>query len=396
MRITIVSNYLFPETGAAANRITQMAKCLGQHHDVTVLAPLPNYPTGRIFKEYKGKFFWREQLEGFKARRYWAYNTISKSPIKRLVSMVSFGFTMLFEIRNWLRRPPEIVIVQNSPLLVSCFAIFYLKLFTKAKIVLNVSDLWPLSALELGAIQKGTFYSFLERLERYNYKNSKLILGQSQEIIHYVKNKVPDKKYFLYRNIPVIHQKNVVRNRYSDKRHLKLVYAGLLGVAQGVFEICRHVDFKELKVEFHIYGKGNELEQIENYIKENPDNNIHYQGSFDAQKIREKLRIYDFAIVPLKNRIYGAVPSKIFELTLLHVPMLFCGGGEGAEIVEKEGIGLISEPGNFEQLADNIIKGRELTEDEYEKIVNKCAMLAREKYNFQEQIKRLHKTLKEL
>ena len=167
---------------------------------------------------------------------------------------------------------------------------------------MNVSDLWPLSALELGAIQKGALYSFMERLELYNYRSSKLILGQSQEIIHYVKTKVPDKKYFLYRNIPVILQKSVVRNRFSDRTPLKLVYAGLLGLAQGVFEICQHVNFKELKVEFHIYGKGNELEQIENYIKTNPDSNVHfYHGSFDAQTIREKLRTYDFAIVPIKK-----------------------------------------------------------------------------------------------
>ena len=395
MRITIVSNYLFPEIGAAANRITQMAKALGRQHDVTVLAPLPNYPTGSIYEAYKGRFFLREQQEGFKARRYWTYNTISMSPIKRLVSMVSFGFTILFEMRNWLRRPPDIVIVQNSPLLVSCFAIFYLKLFTKAKIVLNVSDLWPLSALELGAIQKGAFYSFLERLERYNYKSSKLILGQSEEIISYVKTKVPDRKFFLYRNIPIITQKCVVRNRYSDKTRLKLVYAGLLGVAQGVFEICQHVNFKELKVEFHIYGKGNELEQIKNYIKTNPDSNVHYKDSYDAQTIRKMLRTYDFAIVPLKSRIYGAVPSKIFELTLLQVPILFCGGGEGAGIVENEGIGLISDPGNFEQLTDNIIKARQLSKNEYEKIVNSCTKLAREKYDFQEQVNRLHKILNE-
>ena len=223
-----------------------------------------------------------------------------------------------------------------------------------------------------------------------------MILGQSQEIIHYVKNKEPDKKYFLYRNIPVIDQKHKVRNRYRDKTPMRLVYAGLLGVAQGVFEICQHLNFKELKVELHVYGKGNELEQIKNYIKTNADCNIQYQGSFDAQTIRKKLKTYDFAIVPLKNRIYGAVPSKIFELILLQVPILFCGGGEGAEIVEKEGIGLISEPGNFEQLTDNIIKARELSEDEYKKILYRCAELASEKYDFHEQIKRLNITLNEL
>ncbi len=65
-------------------------------------------------------------------------------------------------------------------------------------------------------------------------------------------------------------------------------------------------------------------------------------------------------------------------------------------IVEKEGIGLISDPGNFEQLADNIIKARELSENEYEKIVYKCTMLAGEKYDFHVQIKKLLKTLNKL
>ena len=49
MRITIISNYLFPETGAAANRITLMAKVLGQQHDVTVLAPLPRLSNRKYF-----------------------------------------------------------------------------------------------------------------------------------------------------------------------------------------------------------------------------------------------------------------------------------------------------------------------------------------------------------
>jgi hypothetical protein len=57
MKITIRSNYLFPETGAAANRMTQIGKVLDSHHEVTVLAPLPNYPAGSIFKEYTEKFF---------------------------------------------------------------------------------------------------------------------------------------------------------------------------------------------------------------------------------------------------------------------------------------------------------------------------------------------------
>lgn len=394
MKITIVSNYLFPETGAAANRITLMAKALSVHHEVTVLAPLPNYPTGSIFKGYKGRFFMKESLEGFTARRYWTYNTISKSPMKRFLAMISFAFSMLFEIWYWLRHPPEMMIVQNSPLLVSSCAIFYGRLFTKAKIVLNVSDLWPLSALELGAMKKGTFYSLLERLELYNYRKSGLILGQSQEIIDYVRTKVSGKTYFLYRNIPVLKKMDDITKADENERPLRLVYAGLLGVAQGIMEICRQVDFDGLGVEFHVYGKGNELVELEEYIATGEQENIQYKGSFDADTIRKKLKQYDFALVPLRNRIYGAVPSKIFELTLLHVPIIFCGGGEGAEIITQEGIGLVSEPGDFDGLAKNIVKAKSLSEADYQEMVQKCKVLAREQYDFHAQIKALNEVLR--
>ena len=46
-----------------------------------------------------------------------------------------------------------------------------------------------------------------------------------------------------------------------------MVYAGLLGIAQGIYKLCTELDYN--KVQFHIYGAGAEKVKIESLIKKN-------------------------------------------------------------------------------------------------------------------------------
>lgn len=356
-----------------------------------VVAPLPNYPTGRIFDGYRHKVFLREDLGGFVARRYWSYNSNSMNPVKRGVAMLSFGIMLFFESGHFLKRKPQIVIIQNSPLLVSFFGILVTKIFSRAKVVLNVSDLWPLSALELGVLRKGRFYSLLEKIELSNYRKSDIIVGQSEEILQHVVDLVPSKGTLLYRNVPNI---NVQEKKRAKNKKLKLVYAGLLGVAQGVYEICTHLNFSELGVEFHVFGAGNEQTLIEQIAV--PGSNIFFHGSVEVDELRQTLDQFDFAIVPLKNRIFGAVPSKVFEMSMLGIPMIFAGGGEGAEIINQYGLGLTSLPGDFAALRDNIKRAKSLSDTEYNVLVENCFATSSVHFNFKGQIQNLNSVLNDI
>lgn len=64
--------------------------------------------------------------------------------------------------------------------------------------VLNVSDLWPLSAVELGAMKEGgVYHGVMGRIERFLYRKATACQGQSKEIVDYIKRYEPGKASFL-------------------------------------------------------------------------------------------------------------------------------------------------------------------------------------------------------
>jgi glycosyltransferase involved in cell wall biosynthesis len=346
--ILIVSNYYPPEKGAAANRIEQLALKLYQNkYKVTVICPLGNYPKGELFEEYKGKFSVTEVRENITVKRLWIYPSVSKNILVRIGSVLSFSTGLFFYLL--FKKTPQRVIVQSPPLLLSFLAVFALSL-KKKKIILNVSDLWPLAAIELNALKEDSLsHRFSLFLERFIYRKATLVLGQSNEIIAHVKTMYPNKRCFLYRNFPD-HKASQLDLITEENQPIRLFYAGLLGIAQGVLELCKNVDLKALPVELHIFGDGAEKIEIERFILDNSACKIHFHGMLDRNELHRTLQTFDVALIPLKNRIYGSVPSKIFEYGALGFPVLYFGGGEGETIVDENKLGWIADVGNYNEL----------------------------------------------
>ena len=395
MNILILSNYYAPEMGAAPNRIYNLAKGLsGRGNQVTVVCPLPNYPVGRVFEPYRGKLYARENADDIEVNRFWIYPSVSSNPFLRVLSMLSFAVSLWGCLLKWKTiKKVDHVIIQNSPLLVSFSGIILFKWIFRRKIALNISDLWPLSALELGAIGKGRMYRILEWIERFNYRNADGVMGQSNEILGHVLE-ICERPTFLYRNVQPKGKIAPSSEFEDDSQTVRLVYAGLLGVAQGIFDMVKAIDFDELGAELDIYGHGNEEEAIKDYLNVNPDIGVHYKGSLKKHELHARLPRYHASIVPLKTRITGAVPSKIFELIHLNVPILFCGSGEGGKIVNEHAVGFNSEPGDFEKLKMNICMLKEMNSSEYEELKENCAKAARSSFDFTRQLENLEDWLR--
>ena len=190
-------------------------------------------------------------------------------------------------------------------------------------------------------------------LERFIYKKATIIIGQSNEIITHVHTIFPDKSCLLYRNFPE-HRISQMELNTKENQPIKIFYAGLVGIAQGVLEMCQKMELNGLNLEVHLFGDGAEKNQIESFISRQKETKIFFHGMLDRKELHETLQSFDIAIVPLKTRIYGSVPSKIFEYASLGFPILYFGGGEGENIVNENKLGWVAEVGNYIDLNEKL------------------------------------------
>lgn len=390
-KIAILTQYFLPEMGAPQSRLYETAVGLKQHGwDVRIIAAMPNYPTGKIFPAYKNKFSCTETIDGIPVQRYVLYASNSKKRLPRIFSMLSFSATALFAGFKLRRFKPDYIFTESPPLTLGVSGLLLSK-WVNARHVMNVSDIWPLSAYELGAISKGTLYNWLSKLELYLYKRSFACTGQSQQIVDYLQNNGSNRTH-LYRNGVNVERFNS-NSIAKTSGKLRIVYAGLLGVAQGIYDLCRNIDFAALGVEFHIYGDGAEKKDITSFLSQHPGKGIVLHGTVKREDVPATIMQYDITIIPLIKPIYGAVPSKIYEAMAAGLPIIFAGGGEGADLVSRHKAGWVCTPSDFEAMRKLIGQIGTMKPDEVAEIKSNCIVAAKNVFNRKKQVEALHQFL---
>lgn len=372
--VVFITSYFPPEIGAASNRIHLMSSAFVERgYNVKVITPLPNYPQGKISYGYRGKLFSREKSENIEIWRLPIYPSNSKNGLIRIFSMTTYAISVAFFIPLILHKT-SFFVVQCPPLPVSFISTLIIRL-SKGNIILNVSDLWPLSAKDMGAIKDGYIYRLLDKLARKTYRYSDLVLGQSQEILDFITELEDNKPTFLYRNLQ--------NNDYPIADGIftnKIIYAGLIGHAQKLSQIifqCR------IHTRFDIFGHGGDTDNVKSAIVEVGNDNISYHGSLTIDELGQTYPSYSYSLIPLANPIYGAVPSKLFDSVSRGVPVIFMGGGEGAQLTKKYNLGYVVAPQDYIGLEKVLAK---LNEDEHSVHYANCCDFTDKHLSFNDQL----------
>src|SRR5437588_5935345 len=150
--ILFVTLYYPPEKGAAPVRISETALHLVQRgHQVTVLTTVPNYPSGIVPPEYRGRVVQHEVRDGVRVVRAWSYVSANKGFLRRILAQLSFG--CLAPLLGWRGvGRPDVIIVESPPLF-NAIGARMLALGKHCPFIFTVADLWPEVAVQLGMLR---------------------------------------------------------------------------------------------------------------------------------------------------------------------------------------------------------------------------------------------------
>jgi glycosyltransferase involved in cell wall biosynthesis len=362
MRLAICTQYYLPEAGAPQRRLSQLAERLRRRgHEVWILTAMPNYPAGKLFPGYGG-WLRRERVDGIEIIRCFIRPSQSASLLPRMTSYLSFVGSSLINGAIALPRL-DCLIVESPPLFLGMSG-FLLARMKKAKLVFNVSDLWPDSALQLGVIERGPGYRLAQRLESFCYKKSQIVSGQSREIIEDIHRRFPDVEVYHFSNSvdtelfrPDAGSAPLPFRRPSGCKFL-VTYVGLHGLAQGLEQILDAAERMkdDGEVRFLLVGDGPEKERLVEMSGIRGLSNVHFEPPIESGVVPALLANSDIILVTLRSPLKGAVPSKLYEAMASGRPVVLAAEGEARDIVEQAGCGLVVRPGDGAALAGAVLQ----------------------------------------
>ncbi len=367
MKILVVSQYFWPENF----RINDLCSALAEKgHEITVLTAKPNYPEGHVFKNFSENPKDFQVYNRCKIVRVPIITRGKNSALKLALNYLSFaisGSTLgLLKLRK--EEFDVIFVCQLSPVTVVLPAILYKKIYKK-KIVMWVLDLWPDSLISVNATKSSRVISIVEWLVKYIYINCDLILGQSNSFTKRIANycKDVDKiKYFPSWSEGIFDKNDsdikTIDSITNHTNSFNILFAGNLGDAQDfpsvikTFEILKE---RNVDVKLFIVGSGraetwlrNEIEKLE------LDDHIYLLGRHPIEEMPKYYQSVDSLLVSLKKdpAFSMTIPGKVQSYMASGKPILGMLDGEGNKVINVSNSGMACGSGDFEGLADNIMK----------------------------------------
>lgn len=367
MRILFITTYFEPDSGAAAVRLSRLARLLAARgHNVTVLTTMPHYPVGQIREGYRGKFTITEESDGVKIVRAWLWATPSTRISRRSISQISFMLTAF--LRGLFVSRPDVIFIEAQPVFTG-LAGRLLSLIKRRPYVLNVSDLWPDHLLTVGAMTEShPIYRVLRWLVDGTYRGAACIVAMSPlwalKIRGYIGDATPIE--VLYNGVDLARfapgrDASAFKAKYDLPPDKKIVSFIGAFTTQNDFDVMldamAHLHYHD-DVLCILVGGGTQSDAVREKFESLALSNVRWLGWVDFDDIPDAWAASDVTILALRDEpLYsGTMPAKFFEAMASGVPIVAAVKGVPADILTESGAGFVTTMGDGAALAEAVTR----------------------------------------
>jgi glycosyltransferase involved in cell wall biosynthesis len=352
MRVVLLTHYYPPEVGAPQARLSALARGLSRRGvEVTVHTGFPHYPDGVIQPPYRNRPWVTEEDDGVRVVRSAVYPAPNRGFGRRIANHVSFAMSSVATAHAG--GPADAVIVETPPLLLAGASIAYARA-KRAALVVNVSDMWPDSAIALGSLRRPRLVAAARRIEHACYRAAAAIVCPTRGIETALRG-LDEASAKVHRISPSVDPELFPASPPPANGEFKVLYAGTVGLSQGVGTLIDAAELltDESRIEIVIAGDGAEGPDLRRRLAQGALPNVRMLGRVPHERIPELYAEADAAVVLLRDKplFEGALPTKMFEAMSAGRPLVLSAAGEAATLVQEASCGVVVPPERPQELA---------------------------------------------
>ncbi len=300
-------------------------------HDVVVLTTTPHF--NKVEAQLKKQpLKWK--LFGLLKKSEYKGITVYHVPQKKFKStflrLAGFVYWHIVSFATALTIKNVDVILSPSPPLTIGLINLWLGILKGAKTIYNVQEVYP----DILGKDTGAVFNVLSRLERHIYNNSAAITTIDDVFYNTIVGRFKDKSKLhiipnfvdteIYR--PTSETSHLDKTLFVRNNHLKLLYAGNIGMAQEwetLIEVARRT--KSKPIDYYVIGEGVMHGYVEDKIKEFSLDNVHLLPYQPRELMPEIIAFSDVQYIFMEPEIAAqGFPSKVYTIMACAKPLLVC------------------------------------------------------------------------
>lgn len=376
MNILLIHQYFLEKEDPGGSRFNEMTRIwVEMGHNVTVVAGMLNYVTGKVPEKYDGLKYELSTYEpGLDVLRCHVSPSYYANFIGRLWAYFCFVWYgtlgCLFKLKG---RKFDVIVATSPPLFIGIIA-YVVSRFKRIPYVFEVRDLWPESAVDTGVLTNKMLIRFSYWLEKFIYRKACLInvLTPAFRKNLIEKKGIPAEKIVFIPNAcdfglsdHLLHgfDSHELRRQLGWDNDFVVTYVGVHGVANHLIQLVETAELvKEDNVRIVLIGGGAQKDELKKEVANRNLTNVTFIDPVPKRDVMKYILASDVGTSVLKRvdtfkTIYS---NKTFDYMACQRPILMVIDGVSRELVEEANCGLYAEPENVEDIAKQI---RELKKD---------------------------------